>query len=154
MKKTRILFVCLGNICRSPSAEGVMKKLAAGLPIEIRSAGTAGYHIGELPDPRTRSHAKKRGYELTSRAQQFDPSRHFEQYDRIIAMDANNLEDLKAMDRTKQYHHKLSLMTDYCQTMEVNGVPDPYYSGPEGFEHVLDILEDACAGLLNDVRNS
>lgn len=154
MKPTKILFVCLGNICRSPSAEGVMKKLAAGLPIEIGSAGTAGYHIGELPDPRTRSHAKKRGYELTSRAQQFDPTRHFEQYDRIIAMDANNLEDLKALDRTKQFHHKLSLMTDYCQTMDVQGVPDPYYSGPEGFEHVLDILEDACAGLLNDVRKS
>ncbi len=154
MKPTKTLFVCLGNICRSPSAEGVMKKLAAGLPVEVQSAGTAGYHIGELPDPRTRSHARKRGYELISRAQQFDPVRHFEQFDRIIAMDANNLSDLKAMDRSKKYHHKLSLMTEYCERMDVNGVPDPYYSGPEGFEHVLDILEDACAGLLKDLENN
>ncbi len=151
MKTTKILFVCLGNICRSPAAEGVMKKLAAGLPVEIQSAGTAGYHIGELPDIRMRSHARKRGYELVSHAQQFNPSKHFEQFDHIVAMDDNNLSDLKAMDKKKQYQHKLSLMTDYSRTMDVHGVPDPYYGGPEGFEHVLEILEDACGGLLKTV---
>jgi len=152
MKSTKILFVCLGNICRSPAAEGVMKKLGKGLPIEIQSAGTAGYHIGELPDTRMRSHAQKRGYNLISHAQQFNPTVHFEQFDIIIAMDENNLRDLKMMDRTKQFHHKLSLMTDYAQTIDITGVPDPYYGGPEGFEHVLDILEDACAGLLKELQ--
>jgi protein-tyrosine phosphatase len=152
MKNTKILFVCLGNICRSPAAEGVMKKIASGLPIEIQSAGTAGYHIGELPDTRMRSHARKRGYDLVSHAQQFDPSKHFEQFDHIVAMDGSNLRDLKAMDRKKQYQHKLSLMTDYSLTMDVNEVPDPYYGGPEGFEHVLDILEDSCRGLLKQLR--
>lgn len=153
MKNTKILFVCLGNICRSPAAEGVMKKLAAGHPIEVRSAGTAGYHIGELPDSRMRSHAKKRGIDLVSRAQQFDPVRHFEEFDRIIAMDASNFRDLKSMDRSGTYREKLSMMTDYCRTMNADEVPDPYYGGPEGFEHVLNILEDACAGLLNELTS-
>ncbi len=152
MKPTKILFVCLGNICRSPAAEGVMKNLVKGLSIEIQSAGTAGYHIGDLPDSRMRSHARKRGYELVSRAQQFDPSIHFEQFDLIVAMDRNNLSDLKSMDRENKYHHKLSLMTDYSQTMDVNEVPDPYYGGPAGFEHVLDILEDSCTGLLKKLK--
>jgi len=152
MKPTKILFVCLGNICRSPAAEGVMKRLVKGLPIEIQSAGTAGYHIGELPDVRMRNHARKRGIELISHAQQFDPSKHFEQFDFIIAMDENNLNDLKSMDRSKKYQHKLSLMTDYSQTIDANEVPDPYYGGPAGFEHVLDILEDACAGLLKKLK--
>jgi len=153
MKPAKVLFVCHGNICRSPAAEGVMKSLSIGLPIEIQSAGTAGYHIGELPDSRMRSLARKRGYELTSRAQQFDPSSHFEKFDHIVAMDGNNLRDLKAMDRNKKYHHKLSLMTEYSQVMDVNEVPDPYYGGPEGFELVLDILEDACAGLLIKMKS-
>ncbi len=148
MKPKKILFVCLGNICRSPAAEGVMRKLSDGLPLEIASAGTAGYHIGELPDSRMRSHARKRGYELVSRARQFDPAKDFAAYDMIIAMDEQNLRDLQAMDRSKQYRAKLSLMTDYNTSMKVRGVPDPYYGGPEGFEHVLDILEDACGGLL------
>jgi protein-tyrosine phosphatase len=154
MKNHKILFVCLGNICRSPSAEGVMKKLVEGLPIKVESAGTAGYHIGELPDPRTRSHAAKRGYQLVSRARQFDPGTDFETFDRIIAMDANNLQDLKRMDRTGKYHHKLSIMTDYCSVVDADHVPDPYYGGPEGFERVLDILEDACAGLLKELSKS
>ncbi len=153
MEPTKILFVCLGNICRSPAAEGVMKSLVKGLPIEIQSAGTAGYHIGELPDSRMRSHARKRGYDLISRAQQFDPSSHFETFDHIIAMDENNLRDLKSMDRHKKYQHKLSLMTDYSEILDVTEVPDPYYGGPAGFEHVLDILEDACAGLLKQLKN-
>lgn len=154
LKNQRILFVCLGNICRSPSAEGVMKKLVEGLPITVESAGTAGYHIGELPDPRTRSHAAKRGYQLVSRARKFDPDEDFEAFDRIIAMDSNNLRDLKSLDRSGQYHHKLSIMTDYCRDIEADHVPDPYYGGPDGFERVLDILEDACAGLLKELTKS
>lgn len=153
MKSTKILFVCLGNICRSPAAEGVMKKLVKGLPFEIDSAGTAGYHIGELPDTRMISHARKRGFDLTSRARKFDPLKDFESFDLIIAMDRNNLSDLKAMDRSNRFTSKLSLMTDYTLEMDANEVPDPYYGGPEGFEHVLDILEDACTGLLKKLQS-
>jgi protein-tyrosine phosphatase len=154
MNKTKILFVCLGNICRSPAAEGIMKKISAGFPIEIDSAGTAGYHIGDLPDSRMRSHAKKRNYILDSRARQFDPLMDFQKFDRIIAMDHRNLRDLTSFDRTGKYHEKLSLMTDYCTVMNVDEVPDPYYEGAEGFEHVLDILEDGCRGLLDALKQT
>jgi len=146
MKK--ILFVCLGNICRSPAAEGIMRQKSAGLPIEIDSAGTAGYHTGDLPDARMRSHAAKRGYVLDSHARKFDPAVDFAKFDMIIAMDHENLSDLRRMDGKKRYTDKLFLMSDFCRTMSVDEVPDPYYEGPEGFEHVLDILEDACDGLL------
>ena len=144
----KILFVCLGNICRSPAAEGILEKKAAGRPIEIDSAGTAGYHVGALPDTRMRAHASKRGYPLNSRARKFNPAVDFAKFDMIIAMDKDNLRDLRAMDRDKHYGEKLSLMTDYCQKITADEVPDPYYEGAEGFEHVLDILEDACDGLL------
>ncbi|MBW7887483.1 MAG: low molecular weight phosphotyrosine protein phosphatase [Bacteroidetes bacterium] len=150
---TKVLFVCLGNICRSPAAEGIMKKKAEGLPIEIDSAGTAGYHIGELPDSRMRSHASKRGYHLTSRARQFDAAVDFEKFDYIVVMDENNKRSIEYLDRRKHYHQKISLMTEYCQTMQADEVPDPYYGGPDGFEHVLDILEDACSGLLKKIMN-
>ncbi|MFA6469681.1 MAG: low molecular weight protein-tyrosine-phosphatase [Bacteroidota bacterium] len=154
MKTTKVLFVCLGNICRSPAAEGVMKKLIEGLPFEVASAGTAGYHVGDLPDSRMRVLAGKRGYHLVSRARQFDPAQDFEKYDLIVAMDGSNLHDLKTMDRRHQYGHKLSLMTDYCRVRNEKEVPDPYYGGPEGFDRVLDILEDACAGLLHELQNA
>ena len=151
MPVKKILFVCLGNICRSPAAEGIMSKKSQGLPIEIDSAGTAGYHIGALPDARMRSHASKRGYPLNSRARKFNPAVDFEKYDMIIAMDEENLRDLRAMDRDNRYSGKLSLMTDYCQKITADEVPDPYYEGPEGFEYVLDILEDASEGLLKNL---
>ncbi len=153
MKSTKILFVCLGNICRSPAAEGVMKKLSEGLPITVDSAGTAGYHIGELPDSRMRAHARKRGYDLSSKARQFDPDTDFEKFDMIIAMDESNLRDLRSLDRSEQYSKKLSLLTDYSRTMPYKEVPDPYYGGPEGFELVLDIAEDACGELLKKLKD-
>jgi len=153
VKPAKILFVCLGNICRSPAAEGVMKKLANGLPLEIDSAGTADYHTGELPDSRMRAHALKRGYNLQHHARQFEPAADFEKFDFIIAMDRNNMRHLEMMDRKSRYRDKLSLMTDYCQMMDVDEVPDPYYEGPEGFEYVLDLLEDACGGLLKKLNN-
>ncbi len=149
----RILFVCLGNICRSPAAEGIMEKKSEGRSIEVDSAGTAGYHIGTLPDARMRSHASKRGYPLNSRARKFNPDVDFEKFDMIIAMDKENLRDLEMMDREKRYRGKLSLMTDYCQKIRADEVPDPYYEGPEGFEYVLDILEDACDGLLKKLEH-
>lgn len=152
LPKKKILFVCLGNICRSPAAEGVMRNKTDGIPVEIDSAGTAGYHIGELADTRMRSHASKRGYALTHRARQFDPEKDFEYFDLIVAMDASNMRNLQSMDSKKQYGHKLKMMTEFSLKMNVKEVPDPYYDGPEGFEHVLDILDDACDGLLKHIR--
>ena len=153
MTPAKILFVCLGNICRSPAAEGVMKNLAGGLPIEIDSAGTAGYHIGELPDSRMRSHARNRGYHLESRARKFDEQKDFEKFDLIIPMDKSNLRDILALDPARKYRHKVKMMTDFCTALDVDEVPDPYYGGPEGFEYVLDILEDGCKGLLETLRH-
>ncbi len=144
----KILFVCLGNICRSPAAEGIMEKKSIGRLVTVDSAGTAGYHVGALPDARMRSHASKRGYPLNSRSRKFNPAVDFEKFDLIIAMDKENLRDLHSMDKEKKYEDKLSLMTDYCEKVAADEVPDPYYEGPEGFEYVLDILEDACDGLL------
>ena len=154
MKPVKILFVCLGNICRSPAAEGIMKKISEGFPVEIESAGTADYHIGDLPDARMRSHARKRGYSLISRARQFDETRDFDAFDYIVAMDRSNMRDLQYLDAQKKYREKISLMTSFCQTINISEVPDPYYGGPDGFERVLDILEDACNGLLAHLQSN
>lgn len=155
-KPYKIIFVCLGNICRSPSAEAVMKSLVEreGLSdmIEIDSAGTIGYHEGSPADSRMQSHALKRGYNLTSRSRKFDHNKDFETFDMVIGMDTQNVRDLKAMDRYRQYHDNIFLMTDFCSRISCNGVPDPYYGGADGFELVLDILEDSCYGLLETIR--
>lgn len=151
----RILFVCLGNICRSSSAEEIMRVLVkeAGLEneIEVDSAGILNYHEGELPDSRMRMHASRRGYQLTHRSR---PVRtlDFYNFDLVIGMDDRNIQDL--MDRAPdlESEKKIHRMTDYCRTIVVDYVPDPYYGGVQGFENVLDILEDACAGLLDELR--
>lgn len=145
----KLLFVCLGNICRSPTAEGVMKSLChkSSLKWEIDSAGTSGHHVGEPADERMRSHALERGYNLESRSRKFDPHRDFEYFDRIIVMDELNLRDIKNLDSEGKYTDKIKLMTEYCSKFEASKVPDPYYGGSEGFELVLDIVEDACEGI-------
>jgi protein-tyrosine phosphatase len=152
MKK--VLFVCLGNICRSPSAEGVMQKLVdeGGLSksFELDSAGTIGHHAGETADSRMREHALKRGYDLKSISRKIIPS-DFEKFDLILAMDDRNFADLTDMDNDGQYAHKIQKITDFCRHFKAENVPDPYYGGNEGFETVLDILEDACQGLLEDL---
>ena len=158
----RICFVCMGNICRSPTAEGVMKKLAAdaGVAIELDSAGTGGWHAGELPDPRSRASAAKRGYELTHRARQFTAD-DFADFDLVIAMDRENLAILDGLRRV--YHAKLAgdptgappvrLLRSYEPGAPRDAeVPDPYSGGADGFEQVLDICERACRGLLEAVR--
>ena len=143
MKK--ILFVCLGNICRSSSAEEVMRTLIRkeGLEreIEVDSAGILSYHQGELPDSRMRMHA--------SRPVCTDDFYHF---DMIIGMDDRNIEDLIERAPDLETEKKIRRMTDYCRVKMVDYVPDPYYGGAQGFENVLDILEDACAGLLESIR--
>lgn len=153
MKK--ILFVCTGNICRSPTAEGVARHaiLMAGLGdmLEVRSAGTHGYHVGEAPDPRTRKAAEKRGYDLSSlRARKLE-ARDFHDFDLLLAMDAGHLEILK---RTcpEGCRSKLRLFMSYARNFALDEVPDPYYGGEKGFDLVLDYCEDAVQGLIESLR--
>jgi protein-tyrosine phosphatase len=148
----KLLFVCLGNICRSPSAENIMNHLIdqGGLSKTILcdSAGTAGYHIGAAPDRRMSAAAEnKLGFKLRGQARQFQLS-DFQEFDLILAMDRNNYDDILAVDRSGQYHSKVRLMCDFCSTHTLKEVPDPYYGGVEGFNHVIDLLMDACEGLL------
>lgn len=151
----KILFVCLGNICRSSSAEEVMRTFVKreGLEekIEVDSAGILNYHQGELPDSRMRMHAYHRGYELTHRSRPVC-TEDFLNFDLIIGMDDRNIQDLKDRAPSPEAEKKIRRMTDYCRTKLVDYVPDPYYGGAQGFETVLDILEDACEGLLEEIR--
>ena len=153
-EKIRLLFVCLGNICRSPSAEGIMKKIVkdAGLEkqIEIDSAGILDYHQGEMADPRMRKHASKRGYVLESVSRPVRMN-DFYDFDMIIGMDDKNVADLKGKAPDQESVSKIHQMTEFSRTKVIDHVPDPYFGGAEGFEQVLDILEDACAGLLDYV---
>ncbi|WP_430817745.1 low molecular weight protein-tyrosine-phosphatase [Carboxylicivirga sp. RSCT41] len=155
MDKTKILFVCLGNICRSPSAEAVMKALVdkngIGSRFEIDSAGITGYHAGEPADQRMQRHAINRNIRLTSISRQVKSPDDFEYFDYIIGMDDQNMDDLYHLS-PNDTSEKISKMTDYCTQHSNTSVPDPYYGGAAGFELVLDILEDACAGLLNHIE--
>lgn len=150
-----ILFVCMGNICRSPSGEAVMNELIKRENLQDKiscdSAGTIAYHEGEPADSRMKAHAIKRGYNLTSIARRFAES-DFEKFDYIIAMDESNYSDLLAFDKNKKYKSKIFMMTDFAANKSYKEVPDPYYGGPQGFETVLDILEDSCAGLLKELK--
>ena len=151
----KILFVCLGNICRSSSAEEIMRTFVKreGLEhqIEVDSAGILRYHEGELPDSRMRMHAYHRGYELTHLSRPVCTEDFFE-FDLIIGMDDRNIQDLKDRAPSPETELKIRRMTDYCRNKQVDYVPDPYYGGASGFENVLDILEDACEGLLEAVK--
>jgi protein-tyrosine phosphatase len=155
LMKKRILFVCLGNICRSPSAEAVFTAIVekAGLSsqFKIDSAGTGAWHAGEPADRRMQSHAIKRGYNLTSIARQFEPV-DFDRFDYIIAMDDDNVKALKAVARNEKDLAKISKMTLFSKRYSYKVVPDPYYGGEEGFELVLDLLEDASEGLLEAIK--
>lgn len=157
MDKKNILFVCMGNICRSPAAEGIMKSLVEkeGLKekVFIDSAGTIGYHAGDTPDPRMVKHAAKRGYNLNSFARKFDLKNDFNKFDYIVTMDDDNYLDIKSLDFRGKYSDKIHKMVEFSRNIKAGEVPDPYYSGSEGFEKVLDILEDACGGLLEKIKN-
>ena len=145
----------MGNICRSPSAEAIFhaKVEAAGLSGEILcdSAGTIGYHSGNRADARMRKTAATRGYNLESISRQVRTD-DFDHFDHIIAMDKENLADLKAMQAIHPGKARLSLMCDFARHHPETEVPDPYYGGQQGFDRVIDILEDACEGLLEEVR--
>ena len=156
-KKYKILFVCLGNLCRSPSAEAVMKKLVkdAGMEarFEIDSAGIIGYHEGEPADQRMRAHAARRGYVLDSISRPVRIADFFD-FDLIIGMDDKNISDLKRKAPDLESENKIHRMTQFSRNKLYDYVPDPYYSGAEGFELVLDLLEDACSGLLETLTSS
>lgn len=156
MKMIKILFVCLGNICRSPAGEGVMQRLVEerGLAhrFEIDSAGTYSGHQGQLPDPRMRRHASRRGYNLTHRARPIT-SDDFEYFDIIVAMDESNRRNLMHLAASPEQQAKIVMLGNYIVKLRAHYdyVPDPYYEGAEGFELALDLLEDACENLLNDI---
>ncbi|EDM27568.1 putative low molecular weight protein-tyrosine-phosphatase [Lentisphaera araneosa HTCC2155] len=150
MKK--ILFVCLGNICRSPAAEGVFKAKLTEQGLEsdyvVDSAGTSGWHIGERADGRMIKSAAQRNYDLQSRSRKVLDS-DFDEFELIIAMDRSNVRNLQKMGGGRKHRANCFLMTDFCQKYKgVEEVPDPYYDGEEGFSHVLDLLEDACDELI------
>ena len=151
----KILFVCLGNICRSAAAEAVMKKLVQAQDMtsnfEIDSAGLINYHEGEPADPRMRAHAARRGYIVDSISRPIRTSDFFD-FDLIIGMDDRNIDELKQRAPDLVTETKIHRMTDYSRNKLYDYVPDPYYSGAEGFELVLDLLEDACAGLLESLQ--
>lgn len=150
----RVLFVCLGNICRSPTAEGVLrhKLREAGLAerVQVDSAGTGDWHVGKAPDARTRVAAQRRGYDLSPlRARQVS-SGDFGDFDLILAMDENNLANLRQM-RPGNCAAELDLFLRRYQ-LELDEVPDPYYGGEAGFEHVLDLVEQACDALIIEIK--
>jgi len=153
--KFGVLFVCTGNICRSPTAEAIFRKLAADAgmagAVTADSAGTHAYHVGEQPDPRAQAAAAKRGYDLSALRARRIESTDFQRFDLILAMDQEHYAILSNMARPSA-DHKLKLMMSYARCFKEREVPDPYYGGPQEFERVLDMLEDAAKGLLESVR--
>jgi protein-tyrosine phosphatase len=143
----KILFVCTGNICRSPTAEGVLRHLAEkmNIPLHVESAGTHDYHVGDPPDARTQQHARNRGYELGGQRARQLRRRDFEEFDLLVAMDRGHLEIMQA-HCPPQHQGKLRMLVGG------HDVPDPYYGGVEGFEQVLDMVEAACLGLLSEIK--
>ena len=154
----RVLFVCLGNICRSPAAEAVFNKLIIEAEltktIACESAGTAAYHVGHMPDGRMMRAGIQRGLEFNTKAQKLK-EKHFKEFDFIVTMDNSNFLNAKSLQHTVS-DSKASLvkMTDYLKEQSAAEIPDPYYGGEDGFEHVLDLLEEACLNLLKTLKDS
>ncbi|NMG34087.1 low molecular weight phosphotyrosine protein phosphatase [Azoarcus sp. TTM-91] len=153
----RILFVCTGNICRSPTAEGVARHFieTTGLSglVEVDSAGTHGYHAGEAPDPRSQKVAAARGYDLSGlRARKLDPA-DFQRFDLLLAMDRSHLQSMERV-APAVYRPKLALFMSFARNSEFDEVPDPYYGGPTGFDLVLNMCENAVQGLFDRLRES
>ncbi|WP_413678692.1 low molecular weight protein-tyrosine-phosphatase [Prochlorococcus sp. MIT 0916] len=152
----KILFVCLGNICRSPAAEGVFKQKIKDRDLEklflVDSAGTGGWHVGNLADPRMRETALSRGIELTSRSRKIEEGDLYE-FDHILVMDNDNLDAVKSLikDNKNPINYKIKLILSYSKHSQLEEVPDPYYGGQNGFDQVLDLLDDAIDGLIDSL---
>lgn len=153
--KVRVLFVCMGNICRSPLAHGFFEQLVeqAGLGacIEVDSAGTHSYHIGEPPDERARQSALRRGFDIGQQRARRAQASDFEHFDYVLAMDDENCRHLERLSGVT-HKHKLKLLLEFAPHLNEREVPDPYYGGASGFERVIDLVEEAARGLLADIR--
>jgi protein-tyrosine phosphatase len=153
----RVLFVCMGNICRSPTAEGVFRKLLAErapeLDVDVDSAGTHGYHDGAPPDPRACRAAERRGIDLKPLRARRVTERDFEEFELVLAMDEQNREFLLEACPA-EYRYRIRLLLEFAPHLERREVPDPYYGGSTGFEHVLDLVEEAATGLLEHLRST
>ena len=154
----KILFVCLGNICRSPAAEGIFNQKIKERDLEnffvVDSAGTGNWHVGNLPDQRMRSTALSRGIELNSRSRQIEENDLYE-FDQILVMDKDNLNAVKSLikDQKNPINSKIKLILNYSKNSQLDEVPDPYYGGQNGFEKVIDLLDDAMDGLIDSLMD-
>ena len=146
----------MGNICRSPAAEGVLlhllKEKMPGQTVTVDSAGTIDFHTGKLADARIRMAAEKRGLNLEHRARQVNAG-DLKKFDLILAMDRENIAGLKSLGHSQKFAHKFKLFCEFCTEHDETEVPDPYHGGPEGFEHVLDLLEDGCTEIVRRIQN-
>ncbi|MDH3688154.1 MAG: low molecular weight phosphotyrosine protein phosphatase [Gammaproteobacteria bacterium] len=153
----RVLFVCLGNICRSPTAEGVFRHMTGQQDLKSRihidSAGTHAYHVGEPPDPRAQQAAARRGIDLSALRGRKAMPQDLDEFDYVLAMDEQNQRDLLSISSAGN-EHKIGLLMSYAATRQEVAVPDPYFGGGVGFELVLDMIEEACDGLLDDIRQN
>jgi protein-tyrosine phosphatase len=152
---TAILFVCTGNICRSPTAEGVMRQkledAGLGTAVSVESAGTSGYHVGEEPDRRSQLHARRRGYDISSQRARRLVEEDFRKFDYLLAMDRGHLEAMNSM-APPDARGRPMLFLDFAASAGLREVPDPYYGGDNGFERVLDLIEAACDGLIGELQ--
>ncbi len=150
-----VLFVCLGNICRSPAAEGILRHLAhkEGVEVHVESCGLGDWHKGSLPDERMREASKKRGVSLTSRAQKIEPE-FFDRFDLILVADHKVMNELYKFAEKPEYKAKMHFITHFSSSFKGQDVPDPYYDGEAGFENVLDVLEDSCEGILTYITSN
>lgn len=155
MHPTRVLFICMGNICRSPAAEIIFRKQAAeagrGGEFEIDSAGTIGYHEGSPPDPRMSAALERQGYTVSGRARRI-LEEDLEKFDLIVTMDESNHDHVRELDPSGAHHPKIRPLVSFCRTHDDARVPDPYYGGQRGFDHVISLLEDGCGGILEELR--
>ena len=155
MAEFSVLFICMGNICRSPTAEGVLKQMLVdeGLAdrVFVDSAGTIAYHSGEPADARMRQFAAKRGYQLDSIARQTRAA-EVEKFDLLLTMDRETIENVRRLDRGEKYHDKIRNFCEFCEEHTDKEVPDPYYGGDAGFEHVMDLIEDGCTQLVKMIK--
>ncbi|HHT22291.1 MAG TPA: low molecular weight phosphotyrosine protein phosphatase [Bacteroidales bacterium] len=152
-----VLFVCLGNICRSPMAQTVFEKIIEekGMvdKFEVDSAGLHGWHEGDKADPRMKKHAEARGYDITHRSRPIRKE-DFDKFDYIVGMDEQNIKGLYQLAKIEEHKAKILRMADFLQKISADFVPDPYYGGAEGFEYVIDLLEDACEGFYQEIKSN